>query len=410
MRRAAGLAVAAIAALLIAPVQAHAQGERPPSAADVARAWVRDWSRGEESAVCTRVTRELLRSLALASGTSACSGAVASALNERLPDVWRGASILRQRTRLIDDTLAVATFSLRHELVVDGRRSAPVVRDRIYLTRPDARTGRPWRVASLGTLPFVASGASEIAFDPVTLDPPGLRSRVRDPVAPGRLSPACSGRGVTVTDPADDVRRETPVPRGAGQLIPRHPRGEAIGTILPRRPWDLTGGRRNAPALDIIALTMHREDRGHVCLRVRFAQAPRPDSRLLVRWFEPVPGSDTQGASGSVELRWDGRGGLHFWFDRSATTIADPDLASRFANRRPTVGRSGSVVSIRLSRNDLNDPERFRIALRTADSRPADPAGLGGVFAGDTLGGETSGAEWPGGTTGPLFDPGTGPA
>ena len=52
---------------------------------------------------------------------------------------------------------------------MDGRRSAPVIRDRIYLTRPDARTGRPWRVASLGTLPFVASGASDIAYDPVTL-------------------------------------------------------------------------------------------------------------------------------------------------------------------------------------------------------------------------------------------------
>jgi len=238
----------------------------------------------------------------------------------------------------------------------------------------------------------------------------GLRSRVDDPVAPGRLSPACSGRGVTVTDPADDVRRERPVPRGAGQLIPRHPRGEAIGTILPRRPWDLTGGRRNAPPLDIIALTMHRETGGNVCLQVRFARAPRPASRLLVRWFEPVPGSDTQGASGSVELRWDGRGGLHFWFDRLATTVADPDLATRFQRRRPKVGRSGAVVSIRLSRNDMSSPERFRIALRSADSRPADPAGLGGVFAGDTLGGETSGAEWPGGTTGPLFDPGTGPA
>jgi hypothetical protein len=409
MRRAAGLAVAALATLLIA-APAQAQRSTPPSAADVARAWVRDWSRGEESAVCTRVTRELLQRLALASGTSACSGAVASAMNERLPDVWRGASILRQRTRLIDDTLAVATFSLRHELVVNGQRTAPVIPDRIYLTRPDARTGRPWRVASLGTLPFVASGASDIAFDPVTLDPPGLRSRVDDPVAPGRLSPACSGRGVTVTDPADDVRRERPVPRGAGQLIPRHPRGEAIGTILPRRPWDLTGGRRNAPPLDIIAMTMHREAGGNVCLQVRFAKAPRPASRLLVRWFEPVPGSDTQGASGSVELRWDGRGGTHFWFDRLATTVADPDLATRFQRRRPTVGRSGAVVSIRLSRNDMSSPERFRIALRSADSRPADPAGLGGVFAGDTLGGEASGAEWPGGTTGPLFDPGTGPA
>ena len=127
------------------------------------------------------------------------------------------------------------------------------------------------------------------------------------------------------------------------------------------------------------------------------------------RWFEPVPGSDTEGASGSVELRWDGRGGLHFWFDRVATAIADPDLASRYATRRPSVGRSGAVVSIRLSRNDMSDPERFRIALRTASSQPADPAGLGGVFAGDTLGGETSGAEWPGGGPGLLFDPGTGP-
>ena len=105
----------------------------------------------------------------------------------------------------------------------------------------------------------------------------------------------------------------------------------------------------------------------------------------------------------------DGRGGLHFWFDRLANTVADPDLAVRFASRRPEVGRSGAVVSIRLSSEDMRRPERFRIALRTASSTASDPAGVPVVAAGDTLGGESAGAEWPGGGTGPLFDPGTGP-
>jgi hypothetical protein len=405
------IVLAAALALLGLPAQAGAQDRPvPPSAADVARAWVRDWSRGDEAAVCSRVAQPLLLQLALASGTSACSGAVASALNGRTPDVWRGASILRMRVRLLDDTLAVATFRLRHELLVNGQRSAPVMPDRIYLSRPDARVGRPWRVASLGVTPFVASGASQIALDPSTLDPPGVRSGLDEPVAPGRLRPACTGRGVSVSDAIGDVRREEPPPRAAGQLLPHHPRGDEFGTILARRPWAFAGRRTSEPALDLTTLTMHREDDGHVCLQVRFARAPRPDSRLLVRWFEPVPGSETEGASGSVELRFDGRGGLHFWFDRLASTVADPDLATRFASRRPEVGRSGAVVSIRLSSEDMRRPERFRIALRTASSTASDPAGVPVVAAGDTLGGDTTGAEWPGGGAGPLFDPGTGPA
>ena len=418
MRRSGNRPIAVVAAALAAvalagPVTVQARAV-PPSAADVARAWVRDWSRGEETAVCSRVARPLLQQLALASGTSACSGAVASALRAGAAR-WSGASIVTMRAVLVTDTLAEVRFSLRHSLRVQSPTSPDrpldgTVPDRIYLTRPDARSGAPWRVASLGTLPFIASGTSEVAFDPVTLDPPGVSARLHEPVTPGRLSPACSGAGTTVTDPAGDARIERPPPRAAGQLLPHHPRGDEFGTILSRRPFAFTGPRIARPELDLRALTMHREADGRVCLEVRFARAPRPDSRLLVRWFEPVPGSDSEGASGSVELRFDGRGGLHFWFDRLARSIADPDLAPRFAARVPQVGRSGAVLSIRLSASDLSGPERFRIALRTASSRAADPAGVAAVPAGDTIGAEATGVQWPDGGVGPLFDPGTGPA
>jgi hypothetical protein len=397
-------------ALLVALVGAAALAQPaaakpvPASAAEVARSWVRDWSRGEETAVCTEVARPLLKHMALASGTSACSGAVASALRAGAAR-WRGVSIVTQRTELVSDTLARATFTLRHALA----GTAPVRPDRIWLTRPDARTGAPWRVASLGLLPFIASGTSEITYDPATLDPPGARSRQDDPVRPGRLSPACGGQGVTVTDAGGDVRSESPPSRMAGQLLPTHPRGDRFGTIVAQRPFAFTGGRRDLPSVDLRALTMSREADGHVCLQVRFAKAPRPDSRLLVRWFEPVPGSATEGAAGAVEVRFDGRGGMHFWFDRSRTAIADPDLVPRLKSRVPDVGRSGNVLSIRLSTQDLSNPERFRIALQSASTSRSDPGDVRHLSAGDTMGGDSSGFEWPNGHPGTLFDAGTGP-
>jgi hypothetical protein len=401
-RRAVLIAVAF--AVLLAPAAAQAK-ERPPSAADVARAWVRDWGRGQETAVCSVVDFPLLKQMALASGTSACSGAVASALRAG-SNRWRGASIVTQRAQLIDDTLARVTFTLRHSLPDE----APVLPDRIFLTRPDARTGSPWRVASLGLLPFIASGTSEVTYDPSTLDPPGTRERLRDPVQPGRLSPGCSGRAVTVTDAGGDVRAADPPPRAAGQLLPHHPRSDRFGTILAERPFVFTGARRHVRSLDLRALTMVREADGHVCLQVRFAQAPRPDSRLLVRWFQPLPGSDTVGTSGAVELRFDGRGKLHFWFDRNRNEISDPDLVARFRQRKPEVGRRGSVLSIRLSTQDLRDPARFRIALQSASTTTSDPGDVPRVSAGDTMGGQTSGYEWPGGQRAPLYDIGTGPS
>ncbi len=403
MRRAI-LILALLAVALTVPAPAQAK-PLPPSAADVGRAWVRDWSRGEETAVCSVVASPLLQRMALASGTSACSGAVASALRAGSAR-WKGASIVTQRAELVTDTLARVTFTLRHRL----SDSAPVIPDRIFLTRPDARTGAPWRVSSLGVLPFIASGSSDVALDPSALDAPGDRSRQRRPVRPGRLSPACGGRSVTVTDPGGDVRAASPPPRAAGQLLPDHPRGNRFGTIVADRPFAFTGARRNQPSLDLRALTMFREDDGRACLRVRFAKAPRPGSRLLVRWFEPVPGSDTEGAAGAVEVRFDGRGAMHFWFDRSRTAIADPDLVRRFRPRVPAVGRSGNVLSIRLSRRDLDGPERFRIALQSASTTTSDPGDVRRFSAGDTLGAETSGVEWPGGRVAPLFDPGTGPA
>ncbi len=323
MRRSGNL-IAVLLATLLVPAVAQAK-PRPPSAADVARAWVRDWSRGEETRACSVVAEPLLKQMALASGTSACSGAIASALRAGAAQ-WHGASIVTQRAQLIDDRLARVTFTLRQNL----RDGSPVIPDRIYLTRPDARTGAPWRVASLGLTPFLASGAWQVTYDPSTLYAPAVRRRLKSPVNPGRLSPACSGQAVTVADAGGDVRAEVPAPRAAGQLLPEHPRGNQFGTILAQRPFVFTGGRRKQPSLDMRALTMSREADGHVCLQVRFAKAPRPDSRLLVRWFEPVPGSNEVGTSGAVELRFDGRGGLHFWFDRSRSDVTDPDLALRF--------------------------------------------------------------------------------
>jgi hypothetical protein len=212
-----------------------------------------------------------------------------------------------------------------------------------------------------------------------------------------------------VADAGGDVRAEVPAPRAAGQLLPDHPRGNRFGTILAQRPFVFTGGRRNQPSLDMRALTMSREADGRVCLQVRFAKAPRPDSRLLVRWFEPVPGSNEVGTSGAVELRFDGRGGLHYWFDRSRSDVTDPDLAPRFRSRVPKVGRSGNVISIRLSTQDMSDPERFRVALQSASTTASDPALIPVVAAGDAMGAENAGFEWPGGQSAPLFDVGTGP-
>jgi hypothetical protein len=399
VRRANVLVIALLSCASLASPAAAQEKQVPASAADVARAWVRDWSRGEETAVCSVVARPLLQDMALASGTSACSGAVASALRAATGR-WGGASIVTQRAELLDDTLARVTFTLRHTLP----GTAPVLADRIYLTRPDGRTGRPWRVASLGLLPFVASGASDIAIDPSTLDPPGTRPRLRAPIRPGRLSPACSGEAVTVEDAAGDVRAQAPPPRAAGQLLPKHPRGQRFGTIRANRPFAFTGPRRRAMrSLDIRDLTMFREADGHVCLQVRFTQAPRPDSRLLVRWFEPGSGGVTD-AAGAVEVRFDGRGGRHFWFDRARTTVTDPDLAPGFRSRVPRIGRSGSVLSIRLSAQDMNNPERFRIALQSASTSTSDPGAVAHVSAGDTMGRQASGFEWPSGLAAPIFD------
>jgi hypothetical protein len=401
--RRSGTLIAVLLATLLVPAVAHAKPV-PASAADVARAWVRDWSRGDETRACSVVAKPLLQQMALASGTSACSGAIASALRAGAAG-WRSASIVTQRAELINDRLARVTFTLRQDL----RGSSPVIPDRLYLTRPDARTGAPWRVASLGLTPFLASGAWQVTYDPSTLYAPAVRRRLKRPVNPGRLDPACSGQSVTVADAGGDVRAEVPPPRAAGQLLPDHPRGNQFGTILAQRPFVFTGGRRNQPSLDMRALTMSRESDGHVCLQVRFAKAPRPDSRLLVRWFEPVPGSNTEGAAGAVELRFDGRGGLHFWFDRSRSKVTDPDLVRRYRLRVPEVGRSANVVSIRLSTQDMSNPQRFRIALQSASTTASDPALIRVVAAGDAMGAENAGFEWPSGQPGVLFDPGTGP-
>jgi hypothetical protein len=402
--RRSGTLIAVLLATLLVPAVAHAKPV-PASAADVARAWVRDWSRGDETRACSVVAKPLLQQMALASGTSACSGAIASALRAGAAG-WRNASIVTQRAELINDRLARVTFTLRQDL----RGSSPVIPDRLYLTRPDARTGAPWRVASLGLTPFLASGAWQVTYDPSTLYAPAVRRRLKRPVNPGRLDPACSGQSVTVADAGGDVRAEVPPPRAAGQLLPDHPRGNQFGTILAQRPFVFTGGRRNQPSLDMRALTMSRASDGHVCLQVRFAKAPRPDSRLLVRWFEPVPGSNTEGSAGAVELRFDGRGGLHFWFDRSRSKVTDPDLVRRYRLRVPEVGRSANVVSIRLSTQDMSNPQRFRIALQSASTTASDPAFIPVVAAGDAMGTESSGFEWPSGQPAPLFDQGTGPA
>jgi hypothetical protein len=389
------VAVCVLLAAATAAGDARAQGKPvPPAAADIARAWVRDWSRAEETATCSVVARPLLRQMALASGTSACSGAVASAIRAGTGK-WAGASIVTQNAQLVGDRLARVDFTLRHFLT--SLNAAPVLPDRIWLQRPDARTGGPWRVASLGLLPFLASGTWQVTYDPSTLYPPGLQSRMDEPVRPGRLRPACSGRAVTVSDPDGDVRAEEPPPRAAGQLLPDHPRGNRFGTILASRPFVPRGPRRNQPSLDIRALTMVREDDGRVCLQVRFAAPPRPDSRLLVRWFEPLPGSQATGTAGAVELRFDGRGRRHFWFDRLRSEIADPDLSSRFRSRVPEIGRSGDVLSIRLSRDDMSNPERFRIALQSASTTRSDPGDVRRVNAADALGTQRLGYDWPSG-------------
>jgi hypothetical protein len=398
----------ALASLAAPPARAD---DGPRSAAETARDWVRDWTLHNPSRVCSQVEHRLQVQLALASGPGTCAGAVASALAARPDDAkWEGASVLRERVRLVSDRLAEVTFTLRHELRSAGRSTSSLRRDRIYLVRPDARTGQPWRVASLGVLPFIVSGSANVALDPVVLDPPAVLGRVGLPAPVPPLTPTCTGQvqGARDVDQAGDVRRAVPQPRAAGQLLPAHPRGPEFGTITAETPFAFTGATTNAPWLDLRSLRMFRETDGRVCLQVRFAARPRPDMRLLVRWFEPVPGSNTEGVAGSVEVRIDGRGGLHYWFDQAKTTVADPDFSPRYEGRVPEVGVSGDFMSIRLSAEDLNNPERFRIALRSASSLVSDPAGPSTLAAGDTIGATTSGVEWPSGLEAPLFDPGTG--
>ena len=126
-----------------------------------------------------------------------------------------------------------------------------------------------------------------------------------------------------------------------------------------------------------------------------------------MRWFEPVPGSNEVGTSGAVELRFDGRGGLHFWFDRSRSDVTDPDLALRFRGRVPKVGRSGNVISIRLSTQDMSNPRAASASrCRARRRRRRTPARIPVVAAGDAMGTENAGFEWPGGQPAPLFDAG----
>jgi hypothetical protein len=111
-----------------------------------------------------------------------------------------------------------------------------------------------------------------------------------------------------------------------------------------------------------------------------------------------------------VELRFDGRGGLHFWFDSQRTSVADPDLAGRYRVREPEVGRSGSVLSVRLSAADSDGADRVRVAVRSASSAHSDPfAPTASPSAGDAIGGARSGLAWPTGGEAPLVDPRTGP-
>ena len=56
------------------------------------------------------------------------------------------------------------------------------------------------------------------------------------------------------------------------------------------------------------------------------------------------------------------------------------------------------------------NPERFRIALQSASTTASDPARIPVVNAGDAMGAENTGFEWPSGQAAPLFDQGTGPA
>jgi len=83
MRRLVPLGVVA-AALVAAPV-AHAK-PHPASAADVARAWIRDWSRGQETAACSVVAKPLLKQMALASGTPARSAEATAPEHADVPD------------------------------------------------------------------------------------------------------------------------------------------------------------------------------------------------------------------------------------------------------------------------------------------------------------------------------------
>jgi hypothetical protein len=67
------------------------------------------------------------------------------------------------------------------------------------------------------------------------------------------------------------------------------------------------------------------------------------------------------------------------------------------------------VVSIRLSAQDMDNPERFRIALQSASTTASDPGLVPVVAAGDAMGAENAGFEWPNGQPGVLYDAGTGP-
>ena len=201
-----------------------------------------------------------------------------------------------------------------------------------------------------------------------------------------------------------------PAPRAAGQLLPEHPRGNRFGTILAQRPFVFTGGRRKQPSLDIRALTMSREADGHVCLQVRFAKAPRPDSRLLVRWFNPCPAATTWGARARSSCASTGAAGCTSGSTAAAATspIRISPCASASASRRS--GAAANVISIRLSAQDMSNPERFRIALQSASTTASDPARIPVVAAGDAMGAESAGFEWPSGQPAPLFDRGPGPA
>ena len=362
--------------------------------------------------MCSRVARPLLKRLALASGTSACSGAVASAMNERLPDVWRGVSIVRQRTRLVTDTLAVATFALRHELVVNGQRSAPVIPDRIYLTRPDAsdrpavarRQPRDAAVRRLRRVghrlrPGDARPAGPALADRRARGPGSPEQRLQRPRrhrhrpsrrrAPREPAPARGGPAHPAASARRGDRHDPPAPAvGAHRPPAQRP------AARPHRAHDAPRGRRER--LPARALRPG-------------AAAEQPPARPLVR------ARAGQRHAGRVRLRRAalGRPRAGCTSGSTASRRRSPTPISRAASatRRPAVGRSGAVVSIRLSRNDMSNPERFRDRA----AHGVEPAGRPGRARAASSPGTRSaarrtGAEWPGGTAGPLFDPGTGPA